>query len=324
VDKTLQKITTLASSRRGFLAGAGALSAATLIGCGGDAPVTAVPTPPVTPAVTDVDILNFALNLEYLEAEFYLRAATGAGIPAADGGGATVTGGAKVPLTGFYANLANELAQTELVHVRALRSTISSIGGTPVAAPALDFTNAFNSAAFAAGIGNSFNPFAGDVNSFLIGAFVFEDVGVTAYSGAAGLLTSKAVLTAAAGIQAVEAYHAATLRNLIAYNTVATSDQTFLNYANQIIQLRSKLGGGMETVITTGGTKSTSTAAATLGQVSYTPSTIVAADTTNAIAFARSYSQVLHVVYATNPGTLDAKGGFFPAGMNGTIKTPTA
>ena len=322
MEETLNKLAGLGLSRRGFLAGAGAATAATLVGCSDNGtPMSNVPVAPTAPSVTDVDILNFALNLEYLEAEFYLRAATGTGLASADGGGATVTGGAKVPLTGFYANLANELAQTELAHVRAIRATITSLGGTPVAAPAIDFTNAFNGAAFAAGIGPAFNPFAGDINSYLIGAFVFEDVGVTAYAGAAPLVTNKKVLDAAAGIQAVEAYHAASIRNLITYGAFTSNDQTFLNYANEIAQLRSKLGGGMETILNpVSGYK----AATATSNVTVSPSTIVACDSTNAIGFARSYSQVLHIVYATQPGTFTASGGFFPSGMNGTIKTPIA
>lgn len=326
MDQTLTKIANIGLSRRGFLAGAGAASAATLVGCGNSmTPTSVVPTAPAAPAtITDVDILNFALNLEYLEAEFYLRAATGSGIPAADGGG-TVIGGAKVNFSAgaapsFYINLANELAQTELTHVRAIRSTIVSLGGTPVSAPNIDLTNSFNGAAFAAGIGPSFNAFA-DTNSYLIGSFVFEDVGVTAYTGAAGLITNTAVLTAAAGIQAIEAYHAATLRNLIAYRAVATGDMTYLNYANQIVQLRSSLGGGKETTINPGATTA-ATMATSPYFASVTASTIIAADA-NALAYARTTDQVLHVVYATAPGKYTTGGGFFPNGLNGTIKTPT-
>jgi hypothetical protein len=317
VEDVLNKIAQFGLSRRGFLASAGAATAATLVGCGGDSTPATTTTPPVVTTITDVDILNFALNLEYLEAEFYLRAATGTGLATADGAG-TVTGGTKVTFASSVLQAyAVEIAQNELNHVRAIRATITSLGGTPVSAPAIDFTNAFNGAASAAGIGASFNPFA-DQDSFLIGAFTFEDVGVTAYTGAATLIKSKTVLSAAAGIQAVEAYHAGEIRSLIAGRAVSSNSQTFLNYANQIVTLRTKLGGAFETMLSTGVTLNTAGTA-----TGVTASTIVAADTTNARAFARTTDNVLHIVYATAPGTLTASGGFFPSGMNGTIKTPT-
>jgi hypothetical protein len=313
-------------TRRGFIATAGVAGVATLTGCGSstpNTPVTPPVVPPVTPTITDSDILNFALNLEYLEAEFYLRAATGTGLGTADGAG-TVTGGSKVNFTSMYLQqLCNELAAAELAHVRAIRSTIGTLAGTAVGAPAIDFTNAFNALASLAGIGSSFNPFA-DQNSFLIGAGIFEDVGVTAYSGAAGLLTSKTVLSAAAGIQATEAYHAGAIRNLIAYT--GNSTNMLVTNFNKVVTLRGTVGGsGTSTFETQLSAGSATAATTTNGPVSnVTPSTIVACDTTNALGFARTTSQVLHIVYATQPGTLTASGGFFPAGMNGTIKTPTA
>jgi hypothetical protein len=188
-----------------------------------------------------------------------------------------------------------EIAQDELNHVRFLRQ---ALGSAAVARPAIDLTNSFNGLASAAGIGSAFNPFM-DSNSFLVGAFVFEDVGVTAYHGAAGLLKDKTNLGAAAGILAVEAYHAAEIRSLIYAHSVTNPSDPYLTDANKVSALRGTLGGGNETTISA--------------------TTIVAADTTNAIAFERTTDQVLHIVYASGPGVV-SKGGFFPNGMNGTIK----
>ena len=310
-----------AVSRRGFLAGAGTATAAALIaGCSSSsytAPTTTTPTPT---GVTDADILNFALNLEYLEAEFYLRAATGSGLATADIGSnpGTVTGGAQVPkLTSAQQQILHEIAYDEQEHVRFLRS---ALGSSAVSRPTIDFINSFPTLAAAAGItGVSFNPF-GDFDSFLVGAFIFEDVGVTAYHGAAPLISTAGItsgyLGAAAGIMAVEAYHAAYVRTALTGRAIAAAAATpasaypYLGFANKISALRGSLGGGNETTLTIPTSIST-------------PSSIVAADTTNAIAFSRSTDQVLHIVYGTGGAAGVTKGGFFPSGLNGTI-TATA
>ena len=113
----------------------------------------------------------------------------------------------------------------------------------------------------------------------------------------------KTYLTAAAGILAVEAYHAAEIRTLIYGLSVKTGVATYLNDANDISAVRAALGGGNETPISA--------------------TTIVACDTTNAIAFDRTTDQVLHIVYAAGAGVV-TKGGFFPNGLNGTITATTA
>ena len=143
---SIKSLTNSALSRRTFLAGAGTAAAATLAGCSsgpGSAGTTTVtvPTAGTPPTYSDIDILNFALNLEYLEAEFYLRAATGSGIPAADTGNstATVTGGSKLTgLTTAQQEYVNIIAQDEYNHVKFLRS---ALGSAAVARPAIDFTN---------------------------------------------------------------------------------------------------------------------------------------------------------------------------------------
>ena len=331
-----------ALSRRTFLAGAGTAAAATLVGCGSNdvTPVTiTVPTAGPVPTYTDVDILNFALNLEYLEAEFYLRAATGSGIPAADTGNstATVTGGAQLTgLTAAQQQIVNIIAQDEYNHVKFLRA---ALGTQAIQRPAIDFTNTFNSLGTLATAGStkltSFNPFA-SFNNFLIGGFTFEDVGVTAYHGGAGpLQTLKSpYLGPAAQILAVEAYHAAVLRTLIVGTSVpalatpnVAGDPTFVNLAVGVAQVRASLSGaatlsgGAEVALSNGLTFSTATppAAPTVGN-----STIVNADA-NAVAFTRTFDQVMHIVYASATGSNGYafglnKGGFFPNGLNGNIK----
>lgn len=149
---------------------------------------------------SDVNILNFALNLEYLEAEFYLYATTGTGLTSADttgkGTAGATTGGAAVPFNdSLLQSTAEELAVDELAHVRYLRATL---GKKAVAKPAI------NLAALGIGFANE--------TEFQILARAFEDVGVSAYGGAATAIKNKKILGVAARILATEAYHAGNIR----------------------------------------------------------------------------------------------------------------
>ncbi|MBF5081909.1 ferritin-like domain-containing protein [Quadrisphaera sp. INWT6] len=249
-------------------------------------------------AISDGAILNFALNLEYLEAEFYSRAFYGRGL---DDGLTTgvcargdVNGGRKVEFKSkLVRGIAEEIANDEIAHVKFLRG---ALGGAAVARPAIDFTGAFNAAAKAAGLikdGQSFDAFADDT-SFLLGAFLFEDVGVTAYKGGAPLISSKTYLDAAAGILAVEAYHAGAVRTVI--YTEGLSDA-----ANKISDARDSLDG--KTDLDQGVSQGKS------GRINITPVD------GNAIAFSRTPQQVHNIAYL-NPAQGVRSGGFFPAGTN--------
>ena len=249
-------------------------------------------------AISDGAILNFALNLEYLEAEFYSRAFYGRGL---DDGLTTgvcargdVNGGRKVEFKSkLVRGIAEEIANDEIAHVKFLRG---ALGGAAVARPAIDFTGAFNAAAKAAGLikdGQSFDAFADDT-SFLLGAFLFEDVGVTAYKGGAPLISSKTYLDAAAGILAVEAYHAGAVRTVI--YTEGLSDA-----ANKISDARDSLDG--KTDLDQGVSQGKG------GRINITPVD------GNAIAFSRTPQQVHNIAYL-NPAQGVRSGGFFPAGTN--------
>jgi hypothetical protein len=261
-------------------------------------------------APTDAEILNFALNLEYLESQFYTYATTGAGLAAGMTAGVgtvgTVIPGRQVPFQDPVVQAyANEIANDEREHVNFLRS---ALGSSAVAMPSIDIggTNpngAFSNAARAAGLvgaGVAFNPYAND-NNFLLGAFIFEDVGVTAYKGASPLITNKTFLEAAAGILAAEAYHAGLVRTVLYSKGV---DMTSLvTAANAISAARDSLdNNGHDDQGITGASAGTSN--------------IVPLDS-NGLAFSRGYGNVLNIVYLTS--SMATKGGFFPNGVNGTL-----
>ena len=122
----------------------------------------------------------------------------------------------------------------------------------------------------------------------------------------------------------MEAYHAAEIRTLLIADSIlnattangtVTPNNTYINYANQISAVRAKLGGGMETPITPLPPYPTA-----FDPTMYKPaSSIVAADATNSIGYARTVDQVMHIVYAAAPGAGVKSGGFFPNGLNGVI-----
>jgi Ferritin-like domain len=259
-------------------------------------------------AVTDTDILNFALNLEFLEAQFYTLATTGmtltqaAGISTASGSGTaggtvTVKAGAMVPFTAgdSLQSFAMEVAQDEQNHVKFLQSALST---SAVAMPNIDLLNSFNALAQAAGLGNAFDPFASETN-FLIGAFIFEDVGVTAYQGAAPLISNTTYLDKAVGIHGVEAYHAASVRTRIFQAGTAAQQ-----ISQAVAATRAKLDGTGNDDIG-------------VGVNSAGAATIVDNDS-NGMTYARTTSQVLSIVYGG--GAAGTGGAFYPNAMNGNIK----
>jgi hypothetical protein len=294
--------------RRGFfkLAATAAVAAPVMMTLGGK-PLSAQTTP------SDPDILNFALNLEYLEAQFYLFATSGAGLPAnqltGTGTQGAATGGRQVNFTDpLVAQYAREIAADELAHVIFLRT---ALGNARVAQPAIDIgtapNGAFSTAARAAGLigpGQSFDPYASD-EDFLLGAFIFEDVGVTAYKGASPLITSKTFLDAAAGILAVEAYHASLVRTTLYRKGIATP--SLIQATEAISFARDSLDGSSDK----------DQGVAPSGNASN-----IAPLDGNGLAYSRTAGEVLNIVYLT--GMARTQGGFFPAGVNGNIRTSQA
>jgi hypothetical protein len=304
------------AGRRDFLRGLG-IGAAGAAAFGATALSQTNALAAAAPPNLDVAILEFALNLEYLEAEFYLRAATGVGLsPALLGPGAgPITGGSKVPFSmPLVKAYAQEIADEEQKHVEYLRAALTALTGSAVSAPAIDFTESFPTLASAAGLGSGFNAFQNDM-TFLLAAYVFEDVGVTAYHGAAPLISNKAILDKAAGILAVEAYHAGLIRTVLFANGAKSQTAAISN-------LRAVLDGTAGTQnVDDRGVGDVSAPTITNASNALNGSLLGGFPTNNppgnnAIAYDRTTRQVLNIVYGAKNAT---KGLFFPRGLHGVI-----
>jgi Ferritin-like domain len=323
----------IVKTRRKMLTMGGAAIAALAFGGSTKAEAQASSTTP------DQDILNFALNLEYLEAQFYNLAVSGVTIdnlptpiPVAVNGGTagtvTVKPSPKVPfVSSIVAAYAAETATEEGKHVLFLQKTLGSVA---VSMPDINLLDSFNALAVLAGLGSTFDPFANDQN-FLIGAYIFEDVGVSAYHGAAPLIADKTgVLPAALGLHAVEAYHAGLIRTVISAYDGGVSTGPLSTITQAISAARSTLANpDPKNPITVPFTTYAGTTADDLGVSSATvnlnsttatfPSTTIADTDLNALGWARNSTQILAIVTG-NPATATSfTGGFFPSGLNGTI-----
>ena len=188
-------------NRRGFLGAMMSAAAVAVAARGTDAFAQTA-----GPAITDV--LNFALNLEYLEANFYLFCSTGAGLTSTQNGGgpAVLNPPTKLGLDATTLAVCQQLALDEVNHIADLKSTITSLGGTPIAQPQINL---------------SANGAVATQPQFLAAARQFTALGGSAYVGSAQYLVSNpTVLTAAAQILGAEGQHAGVLNALCVEQSV--------------------------------------------------------------------------------------------------------
>lgn len=276
----IQEVVDASPNRRKFLRTLGAATAAvgamSLAGAeSAEAQSTSGPT------ATEVAVLNFALNLEYLESEFYTYGQYGTGIEqhgikvsgvasgANNPNGGTTTGGKQVSFPNelvFSGPITQEIGTDERAHVTLIQSFL---GSQAIAKPDINL--------------NALNLGFGSENEFLTLSRIFEDIGVSAYAGAAYLLTTPLVIQTAARILATEAEHVATIRTQIAR----------LNIASPTLD-------GADIVPPPTGSQ--------IQYLSINPS--------NGLPAVRSVQQVLYLAYG---GAGLTKGGFFPNGINGSF-----
>ena len=309
-------------NRRRLLGNLGMMGAgAALTACG--AVVAQPPDPDQGSDIAPAAVLNFALNLEYLEAAFYLAAVgrlndlPGSGeviLPDGIDGNSNNASGFSAEVQAY----AQELAAEELAHTMFLRTALQNAGAPVADRPRIDLSTSFVAAAQAAfdmaGISDppfaaeAFNPFAAEP-FFLHGAFIFEDVGVTAYKGAAPLLAGSDFLAPAAGILASEAYHAGTIRTKLyaAAQAGAYGGLPILAIVNAISDARDALGNpNVDKDQPIDG-------ANVEGDLATAAEANIAVTDANGVAFGRTPIQVAAIVYLNAQAQ---PGGFFPDGIS--------
>ncbi|XP_047324281.1 desiccation-related protein PCC13-62-like [Impatiens glandulifera] len=263
---------------------------------------------------SDVDSIQFALNLEYLEAEFFCWGSMGVGLdvlaPYLVKGGPSPIGVQKANLDPLVSSIIMEFAFEELDHLRAIWSTV---GGFP--RPLLDlsphnFANIFDMA-FGYNLNPPFNPYR-DSLSYMLASYVIPYMGLVGYVGANPLLIGYKSKRLLAGLLGVEAGQDAVIRTYLyelKEEVVKPYNISVAEFTTRISELRNKLaacGIRDEPIIVP----------PQYGAYNRSETNILSADYYS-LSYARTPAQILRVVYGT--GDENCPGGFFPHGANGTI-----
>ncbi len=248
-------------------------------------------------SATDIDIVNFLLNLEYLETDYYLRGSMGMTVDQVLGSsqGAPVKGGRKVRFSSpVREGMIKNIAGNEVAHIRFAQAIT---GSNASRRPPIDFDAGFAAVAAAAGL-SDFDPFASEMDFFL-GGMLFEDVGISVIKGSARKLRSLSLRESAAGLLAAEGYHMGAVRSVI-----YRMGEPARARAAAISNLRDRLDGPQDL----------DQPPVKVGEMAN-----IAPTNENGIVWGRTPQHALNIVYG-KPGPGIMAGGFFPEGINGRIR----
>ncbi|CAI8590267.1 unnamed protein product [Vicia faba] len=257
---------------------------------------------------SDVDLLEFPLNLEYLEAELFLYGTLGHGLDEvapelAEGGPPPI--GAKLAILGpLVKDIIFQFGMQEVGHLRAIKKTVR---GFP--RPLLDLSKSSFAKVMDSAFGNPlhppFDPYENEIN-FLLASYVIPYVGLTGYVGANPLLQNATSRKLVAGLLGVESGQDAILRGLL-YERRAWKVHPYgvsvAEFTNRISWLRNKLG--KEGIKDEG-----------LVVNSSYPGNILAGDEYS-LSYPRTPKEILSIVYGS--GNESVPGGFYPHGGDGHI-----
>ncbi|XP_039058880.1 desiccation-related protein PCC13-62-like [Hibiscus syriacus] len=263
---------------------------------------------------TDLDLLEFPLNLEYLEAEFFLYGALGHGLdkvaPELADGGPSPIGAKKANLDTLINDVVLQFAYQEVGHLKAIKKTVKGFPRPQLDLSASLFAKVIDKA-FGKPLMPPFDPYANSIN-FLIASYLIPYVGLTGYVGANPKLQGAISKRLVAGLLGVESGQDAVIRGLLyQHATVNVFPYQFVvaEFTNRISNLRNTLGRA--------GTKDEGLIVPVdFGAEGKVVGNVLAGDEFS-VAFDRTPEEILRIVYGS--GNESVPGGFFPKGADGNI-----
>ncbi|CAB4293095.1 unnamed protein product [Prunus armeniaca] len=263
---------------------------------------------------SDVDLLEFPLNLEYLEAEFFLYGSLGYGLdeanPGLTQGGPSPIGAKKAHLDNFTRDVITQFAWQEVGHLRAIKSIVKGFPRPLLNLSTESFAKVFDSA-FGHPLVPPFDPYANSIN-YLLASYVIPYVGLTGYVGTAPNLQANVSKSLVAGLLAVESGQDAVIRALLyerAPEKVQPYGITVAEFTNRISDLRNKLGheGWKDEGLVVPKYRGAE------GKIS---GNVLAGDEFS-LGYARTQQEILRIIYGS--GNERVPGGFYPKGADGHI-----
>ncbi|KAJ4839603.1 hypothetical protein Tsubulata_040524 [Turnera subulata] len=275
--------------------------------CSGEAKSTITKVP-------DNDLLEFPLNLEYLEAEFFLYGSLGYGLdkvaPNLTLGGPTPIGAKKANLDPATKDIVKQFAWQEVGHLRAIKRKVKGFPRPLLDLSPKSFAGVIDKA-FGKPLSPCFDPYASSIN-FLIASYIIPYVGLTGYVGANPNLKDASSRKLVAGLLAVESGQDAVIRTLLYQSReekVKPYGITVAEFTNRISELRNKLGHQ--------GVKDEGLVVPKAeGAEGKIGGNVLAGDEFS-VGYARTPEEILRIVYGS--GTAHAPGGFYPKGADGRI-----
>ncbi|XP_042497348.1 desiccation-related protein PCC13-62-like [Macadamia integrifolia] len=262
----------------------------------------------------DVDLMQFPLNIEFLEAESFLWGAMGYGLdkiaPELALGGPSPIGARKANLDNLTRAIITEFAFQEVGHLRAIESTVGGIPRPLLDLSAHNFAKLFDEA-FGYRLIPPFDPYSNSLN-FMLAAYVYPYVGLTGYVGTNPFIKGYKTKALLVGLLGVESGQDAVIRTYLyerAKEVVEPYKVTVEEFTDKISKLRNRLGMcGIkdEGVIVP----------PELGAENRTCSNVLSANY-DSLSYARTPNEILRIVYGT--GNEHIPGGFYPKGGNGKI-----